>query len=253
MSQTPPLFSARSAWGRDDLANDPTWVYDLPPEALLEMARAARRLPDDPQGWLEVRPEDIDAPRLKAQIAAVADELESGRGVALAHESGVLDAELFLALALAGDGAAARVRIAKPATRQPSMSLCGSLRMISRSLHVPGSDSSALTTRYCGVAVLFLGMNDHLRPEGKPAPPRPRRPDAFMSAMIVSGPRSTSSLVLCQSPCKEPENQRQRHRDSYRCWAAEHWQQQGSCRGGGGSAPVSWQPRGRVTDHCTSW
>ncbi len=83
MSQTPPLFSARSAWGRDDLANDPTWVYDLPPAALLEMARAARRLPDDPQGWLEVRPEDIDAPRLKAQIAAVADELESGRGVAL--------------------------------------------------------------------------------------------------------------------------------------------------------------------------
>ena len=36
-----------------------------------------------------------------------------GRGVALAHESGVLDAELFLALALAGDGAAARVRIAE--------------------------------------------------------------------------------------------------------------------------------------------
>ena len=25
-------------------------------------------------------------------------------------------------------------------------------------------------------------MNDHLRPVGKPAPPRPRRPDAFISA-----------------------------------------------------------------------
>lgn len=37
-----------------------------------------------------------------------------------------------------------------PAMRQPSMSLCGSLRMISRSLHVPGSDSSAFTTRKDG-------------------------------------------------------------------------------------------------------
>ena len=87
-----------------------------------------------------------------------------------------------------------------PARRQPSTSLCGSCRMISRSLHVPGSDSSAFTTRYCGVAVLFFGMNDHLRPEGKPAPPRPRSPEAFMSAMICSGPISTSSFVLCQSP-----------------------------------------------------
>ena len=31
------------------------------------------------------------------------------------------------------------------------MSLWGSCRMISRSLHVPGSDSSALTTRYDGL------------------------------------------------------------------------------------------------------
>jgi hypothetical protein len=33
------------------------------------------------------------------------------------------------------------------AIRQPSISVCGSWRMISRSLQVPGSDSSALTTR----------------------------------------------------------------------------------------------------------
>lgn len=37
-----------------------------------------------------------------------------------------------------------------PAIRQPSTSLCGSWRMISRSLHVPGSDSSPFTTRYEG-------------------------------------------------------------------------------------------------------
>ena len=33
------------------------------------------------------------------------------------------------------------------ASRQPSTRRCGSCRMISRSLQVPGSDSSALTTR----------------------------------------------------------------------------------------------------------
>ena len=50
------------------------------------------------------------------------------------------------------------------------------------------------------VDLLFLGMNDHFSPEGKPAPPRPRRPEAFMSAMIRSGPSSTMSFVLYQSP-----------------------------------------------------
>ncbi len=87
MTQTatlhPALYPARSAWWRDDLTRDPTWIYDLPPEALQEMAQAARRLSDDPQGWLDLNPEQIEAPRLKAALAAVAAELENGRGVAL--------------------------------------------------------------------------------------------------------------------------------------------------------------------------
>ena len=41
--------------------------------------------------------------------------------------------------------------IARPATRQPSISVWGSWRMISRSLQVPGSPSSAFTTRYLGL------------------------------------------------------------------------------------------------------
>ena len=43
-------------------------------------------------------------------------------------------------------------------------------------------------------------MKDHLSPEGKPAPPRPRRPEALISFTIQSGPMSISSLVLYQSP-----------------------------------------------------
>ena len=73
--------------------------------------------------------------------------------------------------------------------------------MISRSLHEPGSDSSALMTRKFGRSGFgSLGMNDHLVPVGKPAPPRPRRPDAFITSMIASWPSASSALVSSQSP-----------------------------------------------------
>ena len=57
--------------------------------------------------------------------------------------------------------------------------------MMSRSLNVPGSDSSALQTKYFGLA-LCLGMKPHFTPVGKPAPPRPRRFDAFIWLMMSS-------------------------------------------------------------------
>ena len=55
--------------------------------------------------------------------------------------------EAFVDVLAADVDVAALARIAAPAMRQPSSSLCHLCLMISRSLHVPGSDSSALMTR----------------------------------------------------------------------------------------------------------
>ena len=54
-------------------------------------------------------------------------------------------------------------------------------------MKVPGSDSSAFTTRYEGFTGC-LGMNDHFTPAGNPAPPRPRNPDFLTSSTSASGP-----------------------------------------------------------------
>src|SRR5580704_4287504 len=43
-------------------------------------------------------------------------------------------------------------------------------------------------------------MNDHLRPVGKPAPPRPRNPESFISWTIQSRPLWISSLVPSHAP-----------------------------------------------------
>src|SRR5579859_7501987 len=79
--------------------------------------------------------------------------------------------------------------MARPAMITPSITEWGSCSKMRRSLQVPGSLSSPLTSTYFGFADC-LGTNDHFIPVGKPAPPRPRRFEAFISAMMPSAPSS---------------------------------------------------------------
>jgi len=67
--------------------------------------------------------------------------------------------------------------------------------MISLSLQVPGSDSSALITKYDGLPSLTFGMNEYFSPDGKPAPPLPLRPLALISSMTQSWVMVMMSLV----------------------------------------------------------
>ncbi len=77
-------------------------------------------------------------------------------------------------------------RMAKLLMITPSTSVCGAAIISGMSLQVPGSDSSALTTRYFGLG-LSCGMKPHFMPVGKPAPPRPRSPESLTAVTMSSG------------------------------------------------------------------
>src|SRR4051794_12938158 len=82
--------------------------------------------------------------------------------------------------------------IAYAVMMMPSSIWCGSRSMSMRSLNVDGSPSSPLITRYRGNE--FGARNDHFCAVGKPAPPRPRKPESFTCSctLAASAARNTS-------------------------------------------------------------
>ncbi len=82
-----------------------------------------------------------------------------------------------------------------PTTQAPStmasISRWGSSSRIMRSLKVPGSLSSALQITYLGPPAA-LAVKSHFMPVGKPAPPMPRRPEAFRVSTVSVRPAAAS-------------------------------------------------------------
>ena len=90
------------------------------------------------------------------------------------------------------------------ATSAPSSTRYGLRRRMARSLNVPGSPSAALTTTVAASCSDLLSKTvRHLVPVGKPAPPRPRSPDASRAPITPSGSALPASWRACPPPAAE--------------------------------------------------
>ena len=66
--------------------------------------------------------------------------------------------------------------------------------MTARSMNAPGSPSSPLQMMYFLPAGWIRAIS-HLRPVGKPPPPRPRRPESRMVLQTASGSMALKALA----------------------------------------------------------
>ena len=94
--------------------------------------------------------------------------------------------------------------MARAPMAMPSMTACGSLSMMLRSMNAPGSPSSALhtTTGSTPRWTAVWRQVAHLTPVGNPPPPRPRRPERLISWMICSAVISPSAFASAEYPSR---------------------------------------------------
>jgi alpha-ketoglutarate-dependent taurine dioxygenase len=81
-SRTQPV-TERSAWLAAELGNDPTWCHTLSSEELEELRGATVRICSDGLGAGDFGRDEFELPTLGPRIAALADEVENGRGIGL--------------------------------------------------------------------------------------------------------------------------------------------------------------------------
>lgn len=70
------------AWIGDEMATDTRWTFPLDAADIAEIDAALARVLEKSIRWEEIGRDDFPLPRLRRKLDALADELESGRGVA---------------------------------------------------------------------------------------------------------------------------------------------------------------------------